>query len=197
MPQCVLWGYGWAVWYALALNKTKWILVLVDCLYYHTILGIVASNIVLAVVMYCLILSFPSTKEYILKTKVHNQTTFTRLTKATARSAIYLESLRYPMSHLKATVPARTCSHILQKPQNQVSTPALSGSTPIPPFTPSPPRPHSPAPPSVSHQKKEKRRGNLLANLISTSQKAILHSADLSACSMYSTKARPVVSVFH
>ena len=36
-------------------------------LYCHTILGIVASNIVLAVVMYCLMLSFSSTKEYILK----------------------------------------------------------------------------------------------------------------------------------
>jgi hypothetical protein len=40
-------------------------------LYCHTILGIVAGNIVLAVVMYCLMLSFSSTKEYILKTKVH------------------------------------------------------------------------------------------------------------------------------
>ena len=71
VPQCVLWGYGWAVWYALALNKTKWFLLLVDCLYYHTILGIVASNVVLAVVMYCLMLSFSLTKEYILKTNVH------------------------------------------------------------------------------------------------------------------------------
>ena len=43
-------------------------------LYCHTILGIVASNIVLAVVMYCLMLSFSSTspiKEHILDTKVH------------------------------------------------------------------------------------------------------------------------------
>jgi len=71
VPQCVLWGYGWAVWYALALNKTKWILLLVDCLYYHTILGIVVSKVVLAVVMYCLILSFSSAKEHILNTKVY------------------------------------------------------------------------------------------------------------------------------
>ena len=40
-------------------------------LHCHTILGIVAGNIVLAVVMYCLMLSFSSTKEFILKTKVH------------------------------------------------------------------------------------------------------------------------------
>ena len=60
VPQRVLWGYGWAVWYALALNKTKWILLPINCLYYHTIPGIVASNVVLAVVMYCLMLSFSS-----------------------------------------------------------------------------------------------------------------------------------------
>ena len=98
-----------------------------------------ASNVVLAVVMYCLMLSFSSTgpsRNISSNTQVHAAEPRSRGLKATARSAIRLESLRYPMSHSKATVPTRTCSH-----KNKYLPQLYQGpleSAPIPPFTPSP-----------------------------------------------------------
>ena len=160
VPQCVLWGYGWAVWYALALNKTKWFLLLVDCLYYHTILGIVASNVVLAVVMYCLMLSFSLIKEYILKTNVHTNhihKTYkgnSKISNLSRISPIPYIALKKPQSQ---PVPTATSS---KSHKNRYLPQLYQGpleSTPIPPFTPLPPRPHSPTPPLVSHQKKRKR----------------------------------------
>lgn len=129
-------------------------------LYCHTILGIVASNVVLAVVMCCLMLSFSLTKEYILKTNVHTNHIHkthkgnSKISNLSRISPIPYVALKKPQSQ---PVPAATSS---KSHKNRYLPQLYQGpleSTPIPPFTPLPPRPHSPTPPSVSHQKKRKR----------------------------------------
>ena len=73
------------------------------------------------------------------------------------------------MSYSKATVPTRTCSHILQSHKNRYLPQLCQGpleSAPIPPFTPFPPRPRSLTPLSVAPKKKKKDAETCLQTLI-------------------------------